>query len=55
MQELDKKEMLAVEGGIAITSTLISTLIKGADLVFEIGKSLGSSIRRLLMSESSKL
>ena len=51
MNELNKNELLNVSGGnidSLINGTLISTLIKGANTFFEIGRSLGSSIRRLL-------
>lgn len=50
MKELNKQELLLVDGGISVTSTLISALIKGADLCFEMGKSLGSSMQRMLIS-----
>jgi hypothetical protein len=51
MKNLSKNELLNIEGGnldSLINGTLISTLIKGANTFFEIGRSLGSSIRRLI-------
>lgn len=55
MQELTKKEMLEIVGGINITATLIATLIKGAELSFEIGQTLGGTLRRLITSETCKI
>lgn len=55
MRNIDKKELLNVEGGSAITSGLISTLVKGAGVFLEVGRSLGSSLRRIVSSRSCKL
>ncbi len=54
MKELDKKDLLNVEGG-AINSSLISTLVKGSSVFLEIGRSLGSSFRRFISSRTCKL
>lgn len=48
MRELKKEELLKVEGGSIINSTFISTIIRGAKVFMEAGRSLGSSLRRLL-------
>ncbi len=50
MEELTKDELLDAIGGGVLTATLLSTLIKGATLSFELGQTLGSTIRRLLSS-----
>ena len=50
MKELTKNELLKVEGGSLINNTIISTLIRGANTFMEVGRSLGSSLRRLLSS-----
>lgn len=47
MRELNKEELLKVEGGSLINNTFISTLIRGAKVFMEAGRSLGSSLRRL--------
>lgn len=48
MKELNKNEMLEINGGSVVNSALISALVKGASTFLEIGRSLGSSIRRLI-------
>lgn len=50
MQELSKKELLEIEGGVTLTAALLSALVRGASVSLEVGRSLGSSIRRLLFS-----
>lgn len=54
MKELNNNELLNVEGG-AVNSSLISTLVKGSTVFFEIGRSLGSSFRRLISSRTCKI
>lgn len=39
-------ELKSINGG-AITSTLINAIVKGFSLIIELGKSLGSTIRRV--------
>lgn len=46
MKELNKKEMLDIEGGSSITATMVSAVYKAFQTVFEIGEALGSFIRR---------
>jgi hypothetical protein len=48
MKELDKLEMLKVDGGIDISGALIETLLKTSEFYYNIGRSLGSSIRKSL-------
>lgn len=43
---LNDHELKAINGG-AITSTLINAIVKGFSLIIELGKSLGSTIRRV--------
>lgn len=43
--KLTDNQLKEINGG-AITSTLINAIVKGFSLIIEIGKSLGSSIRR---------
>ena len=47
MKELDKEELLMIEGGSLINNAFISTLIRGAKVFMEAGRSLGSSLRRI--------
>lgn len=46
MKELNKKEMLEISGGGNITGSLLSALYKTIEVIYEVGESLGSYIRR---------
>lgn len=48
MMILEKTELLSVEGGINITGTLLNSLTRGITVVMDVGRALGSSIRRAL-------
>ena len=47
MIELNKNELMCVEGGIKITATLINSVAKGVNTILNLGRALGSSIRRI--------
>ena len=44
---LEKEELLKVIGGISITGTLINSIYRGINCILELGRSLGSAIRRI--------
>ena len=44
---MEKNELLQIIGGVNITGTLLSSIYKVGNLIFEIGRSLGSAIRRV--------
>ena len=46
--KIEKEELLTIFGGVSLTSSLISSVYRAASTVFEIGKALGSSIRRMI-------
>lgn len=46
MKELDRKELLSIEGG-AISGTLISSITRGINTLLDLGRSLGTAIRRI--------
>lgn len=46
MRKLTKNEMLNLYGGGTITGAFLSSLIKGINTILELGRSLGSAIRR---------
>ena len=46
MIKLTKKEMLNLYGGASITGAFLSSIIKGINIILELGRSLGSAIRR---------
>lgn len=45
---LEKEELLNVVGGINITGSLISSIYKGISTIMDVGRSLGSAIRRAM-------
>ena len=49
MRELNKEELLDTVGGFDLSATMLSTLIRGANTAFEVGKALGSALKRLLV------
>lgn len=46
MQKLDKKELLQIVGGIKITAALLSSIVRGINSLMELGRSVGSALRR---------
>jgi len=46
MRKLTKEELLKLYGGGNITGAFLSSLIKGINIILELGRSLGSAIRR---------
>ena len=49
MKQMSKEELLDTVGGTNLTTTLLSTLIRGANTAFEVGKALGGALKRLLV------
>lgn len=48
MREIEKKEMLNIEGGESgISGSVLSAIYKIIDTIYSIGESLGSYIRRV--------
>lgn len=52
---LKDNELKLIEGGINITASLISSVIKGVSSILDLGRSLGSTIRRALLGKVCKL
>lgn len=48
MQELSKEEMIESIGGLDISGVLLETLLKTSEFYYNIGRNLGSSIRKTL-------
>jgi len=46
--ELKKEEMYSVNGGGSITSSMLNAISKAVLAIYELGKSTGSSIRRIV-------
>ncbi len=45
---LEKEELLQIVGGISITGSLLSSIYKGINSIMDVGRSLGSAIRRAI-------
>lgn len=45
--KLNSEELKSIIGGASISGTLVSSLVKGVTTFFDIGRYLGSSIRRI--------
>ncbi len=46
MQKLSESEMKCIEGGTGVTATMLNAVYKLIDVIYNIGDSLGSFIRR---------
>ncbi len=44
---IEKSELLNIKGGIKITAALLTSIYKCLNYVSELGKSIGSTIRRI--------
>ncbi|HHU54480.1 MAG TPA: hypothetical protein GXZ63_01535 [Mollicutes bacterium] len=47
MEILNKPELLKIEGGLTISGSLISSMVRGITVILELGRSLGTAIRRV--------
>lgn len=47
MKKLNKDEMLSVSGGAGITASFVSAIVRGVNSFLDVGRSIGSSIRRI--------
>lgn len=55
MKKLNNDEMLKIVGGSTLSSTLISALTRAGNIIIDIGRSLGSAIRRIYEGSSCPL
>lgn len=47
MRKLTKEEQLHIVGGVSISAALIGNLVRGANIVLDLGRSVGTAIRRI--------
>ena len=47
MQVLEEKELLQIIGGINITASFLSAIVRGVSTIYEIGQAVGSALRRV--------
>ena len=45
--ELNKELLLSIEGGLNVTGSLIGSLTKAINSILDVGRGLGSAIRRI--------
>lgn len=54
MRKLSNNELLLIEGG-KTSAALVNSIIRGASLILELGRSLGTAIRRITSRKSCSL
>lgn len=47
MKKLNQKELFAISGGFSLTGSVISAVVSGVGKLIDLGRALGSSIRRI--------
>lgn len=47
MKKLNKNELLSIEGGLKLSASLLNYAIKGASFILDLGRSIGTAIRRI--------
>lgn len=52
---LNKEELLIIIGGASISGTLINAFVRAINAALEVGRSLGSAIRRVVNGQPCKL
>lgn len=48
MKKIDNEELFLIVGGINITGTLINSITSGITKILDLGRSLGTAIRRVI-------
>ncbi len=51
---LTDNQLKSISGG-SLTATFLNAIVKGFNLIIELGKSLGSSIRRVISGKSCEI
>lgn len=47
MKKLDNKELYNIVGGVKFSASLLSSIVKGVNIILELGRSVGTAIRRI--------
>ena len=45
---LSNQELIIISGGLSLSGTLINSISRGIDALLEVGRSLGTAIRRII-------
>lgn len=54
MRKLNKQELVQVTGG-SITASFLNAMARGFDIVLEVGRSLGSALRRIFSGKKCSI
>lgn len=54
MKQLNKDELLLIEGG-KTSAALLNSILRGASLILELSRSLGTAIRRITSRQACSL
>lgn len=55
MRELKNKELLNIDGGASLSASFFNALSRTVETVLEVGRSLGSALRRIFNGSSCPL
>lgn len=47
IKKLKRNELREIEGGFSITGSIVNAFVEGIKTILDVGRSLGSSLRRL--------
>ena len=55
MKKLSVNELKQIEGGINITASLLTSIVRGINSLLDLGRSFGSAIRRIQYGQMCSL
>ena len=55
MRELNKEEMMKINGGTNVTAAMLGAIYKIVETIYNLGDALGSSIRRVIENKNCGL
>ncbi|MEI3529779.1 MAG: bacteriocin [Bacilli bacterium] len=55
MEQLSKQQLSNINGGVSISGTLINAVVKGINVFLDLGRSIGTAIRRVSSGKVCKV
>lgn len=55
MKKINKNELYTIIGGATLTGTMLSAITKGVSTIYNIGRALGSALRRAISGKYCSL
>lgn len=55
IKKLKRNELRKIEGGFSITGSIVNAFVEGIKTILDVGRSLGSSLRRLKEDKLCKI